>query len=119
MFDKEPKCPIAQMVCPRNNDPKKGKYCPVWKEYMETEVGTGKERLQKECGFSAMFKFLEASLAAANRPAAAIENNTNEIAKGFSAISTGLQNLQQLQHTRERKIEAKDITYDPDSDPDL
>lgn len=82
----EPKCPIAQMVCPRNNDSQLGSYCPVWVEYIQTEINTGEERVVKECGYQANLKFLIEVLKASNRPAAAIESTRNEIAKGFTEI---------------------------------
>jgi len=99
----EPKCPIAGMVCPRNNDPKSGKYCPAWVEYTETNPQTNEERIQKECMFSAMPKFMIHTLSAANRPAAAIESTRNEIAKGFSKVSQAMQSLPQLIENREQQ----------------
>lgn len=85
---KEPKCPIANMVCPRNSDPAKGKYCPAWTEYVETNEHTGEERMQKECVFTAMPKFMIYSARAANRPAAAIESARNELVSGFTKMTT-------------------------------
>lgn len=87
---REPKCPIANMVCPRNNNPAKGKYCPAWTEYMETNHQSGEERLQKECIFTAMPKFMIHTARAANRPAAAIESARNEIISGFSQVCATL-----------------------------
>jgi len=90
MRTKEPKCPIANMVCPRNNDPEKGAYCPAWTEYTETNHQTGEDRIQKECMFTAMPKFMAHTLSAANRPAAAIEQTRNELVRGFSQVSQAL-----------------------------
>lgn len=84
---REPKCPIAGMKCPRNNDPEQGAYCPAWTEYVETNPASGEERLQKECLFSAMPKFMIHTLAAANRPAAAIESMRNEMSDGLGQLA--------------------------------
>lgn len=96
----EPKCPIAGMVCPRNNDPSKGKYCPAWTEYTETNHQTGEDRIQKECMFTAMPKFMAHTLAAANRPAAAIESTRNELAEGFNKVANVMQTFPQLQQEK-------------------
>mgnify|MGYP000736351240 CR=1 FL=1 len=101
MRSREPKCPIANMVCPRNNDPEKGAYCPAWTEYTETNHQTGEDRIQKECMFTAMPKFMAHTLAAANRPAAAIESTRNEIAKGFSQVSEAVSQIPQITQNRE------------------
>lgn len=93
---KEPKCPIAQMVCPRNNDPKAGKYCPAWTEYMQTNVATGEERLQRECVFQALPVFLIEGIKASNRPAAAAESMRNEVARGFEEVSHRLERIPAL-----------------------
>lgn len=91
-FD-EPTCPIAKMVCPRNNDPRSGTYCPAWTEYVETNIQTGDEKITKECMFQALPKFMIETLKASNRPAAAMESTRNELAKGFSEISRQVQKL--------------------------
>lgn len=89
----EPKCPIAKMVCPRNADPKAGKYCPAWTEYTETNLQTGEERITKECVFQALPKFLVETLKASNRPAAAVESTRNEIADGFRRVSERIERI--------------------------
>lgn len=93
---KEQKCPIANMKCPKNSDPAKGKYCPAWTEYMETNPQTGEERLQKECLFQAMPRFMIETIKAANRPAAAIESTRNEIANGMSTVFTMLSHFPEI-----------------------
>lgn len=93
---REPKCPIVNMICPRNNDPKAGKYCPAWTEYAETNIQTGEERLKKECMFQAMPRFLIECVKASNRPAAAMESSRNEIAKGFQELSHRVQQIPAL-----------------------
>lgn len=93
---REAKCPLANMVCPRNNDPKAGKYCPAWLEYTETNVQSGEERIQKECVFTAMPKFMVETLKASNRPAAAVESTRNEIARGFDEISQRMERIPAL-----------------------
>lgn len=98
----EPKCPIANMVCPRNNDPAKGRYCPAWTEYMETNAQNGEERLQRECLFTAMPKFMIHTLQAANRPAAAIESVRNEVAEGLGRIGQAAEGLHQVAQDRRR-----------------
>ena len=90
----EPKCPIASMVCPRNNDPKSGKYCPVWMEMIETNVQTGEERVTKDCGFKLQQRLMIEVIKASNRPAAAIESTRNEIAEGFNKVGSIMMNLQ-------------------------
>lgn len=90
---REPKCPIAGIRCPRNNDPEKGTYCPAWTEYMESNP-QGEERLQKECLFSAMPKFMIHTLAAANRPAAAIESLRNETTDHLGQIASAIRHKQ-------------------------
>jgi len=96
MRSKEPKCPIANMVCPRNNDPEKGAYCPAWVEYTEHNHQTGEDRVTKECSFTALPKFMAHTLSAANRPAAAIEQTRNELVSGFSQVAQTLQNIPQI-----------------------
>lgn len=99
---KEPKCPITNMVCPRNGDPKAGKYCPAWTEYAETNLQTGEERITKECVFKAMPKFLIEVVKASNRPAAAVESTRNEIARGFEQLNDSVRRLPQaLEHKRD------------------
>ena len=90
---REEKCPIAKMVCPRNNDPQRGKYCPCWTEYTETNLQTGEERLTKECFFDAMPRFMIETVKACNRPAAALEYTRNELAKGLTHVASQLQHL--------------------------
>jgi hypothetical protein len=90
---KKPKCPIAGMVCPRNNDPEAGSYCPAWVEYTQTNLHTQEERTAKECLFQALPVFLVETLRAANRPAAAVESTRNEIARGFAEISHHMQRI--------------------------
>lgn len=97
----ERKCPIANMVCPRNNDPEKGKYCPAWTEYMETNQSTQEERLQKECLFTAMPKFMIHTLQAANRPAAAVESMRNEMAEGLGRIGQAAEGIQRISRDRQ------------------
>lgn len=101
---KEPKCPIANMVCPKNNDPEKGTYCPAWVQYTEDNLQTQEVRLVEECFYAAMIHIQRHVISAANRPAAAIENNTNEIAKGFSMITTGLSAIEQVARDRDRRL---------------
>ena len=102
----EPKCPIANMVCPRNNDPKRGKYCPAWLEYTETNVQTGEERITKECSFQAIPRFFVETIKASNRPAAAMESSRNEIARGFQELNSQVQRIPALlvenHHVEER-----------------
>lgn len=52
--------------------------CPAWTEYAEKH-GDGTERITKECLFQALPKFLLHTLAASNRPAAAMESLRNEL----------------------------------------
>ena len=97
----EPSCPIAKMVCPRNNDPQAGTYCPAWTEYVQTNVQTGEERIVKQCVFQAIPHFMIETLMASNRPAAAMETTRNELAKGFSEISRQMQLLPSVLHFRD------------------
>jgi len=62
--------------CPQRND-EEG--CPVWWEFMQMNVATGEERLEKMCGFQAMPIFLIEVIKASNRPAAAIESMRNSM----------------------------------------
>lgn len=86
--------------CPQSNG-EKG--CPAWVEYMQTN---GKEeRLRKECLFQALPVFMIETIAAANRPAAAVESTRNEMARqlqeGFGTLGRALEaGLPQL--TQER-----------------
>lgn len=93
---KEPKCPIAGMVCPRNSDPQRGKYCPAWLEYTETNVQTGDEKITKECMFQAMPRFFVETIRASNRPAAAAESMRNEVATGFNELNRRVQRIPAL-----------------------
>lgn len=87
---REAKCPLTNMVCPRNSDPARGKYCPAWWEWVETNPITAEERLRKDCGWRAMPTFLTEVIKASNRPAAAIESTRNEIAGGFGRLHQAL-----------------------------
>jgi hypothetical protein len=93
---REPKCPIANMVCPRNSDAAAGKYCPAWTEYVETNIQTGEERLKKECVLQALPRFLLEGIKASNRPAAAAESMRNEVARGFQELSQRVQRIPAL-----------------------
>lgn len=93
---KEAKCPMAGMVCPRNSDPERGKYCPAWTEYVETNMQTGDERVTKECVFKALPRFMIETVKAANRPAAAVESTRNELARGFDQINANLERIPAL-----------------------
>lgn len=69
--------------CPERND---AQGCPAWIEYMQEHVGTGEQRLSKECLFQALPVFLVEVIKASNRPAAAAESTRNEIVNGFAAL---------------------------------
>ena len=69
--------------CPGRND-EQG--CPAWIEYMQENVGTGEQRLSKECLFQALPVFLVEVVKASNRPAAAVESMRNEVASGFGRL---------------------------------
>lgn len=87
---REQKCPVTNIRCPKNNDPERGAWCPCWWEWLETNVATGEERLNKDCGLRAAPVFLTEVIKASNRPAAAVESARNEIVKGFGRIAAGL-----------------------------
>lgn len=72
--------------CPRNNDPLRGRSCPVWWEWT-AENPDGQTRIERMCGYAGMPVFLVHVLAASNRPAAAIESTRNEIARGLGAVA--------------------------------
>lgn len=101
---REPKCPIAGMVCPRNSDPQRGKYCPAWTEYAETNIQSGEERIKRECMFQAMPRFMIECVRAANRPAAAMESSRNEIARGFEELNQRVQKIPALLLENRREL---------------
>lgn len=69
--------------CPGRND-EQG--CPAWIEYMQENVATGEQRLNKECLFQALPVFMIEVVKASNRPAAAVESMRNEVASGFGRL---------------------------------
>lgn len=93
---REPKCPIANMRCPRNNDPEKGAYCPAWTETLEHNAETGEERIQKECMFQALPRWMMHVVSASNRPAAAVESTRNEIAQGFAQVTQAMHKIPEM-----------------------
>ena len=93
---REPKCPIANMVCPRNSDPQRGKYCPAWLEYTETNIATGDERVTKECMFQALPRFFVETIKATNYPSAVADASRNEIARGFQELNQRVQRIPAL-----------------------
>lgn len=98
---REPKCPIANMRCPRNNDPERGAYCPAWTEYAETNAATGEERVTKECMFQALPRFMVEVVRASNRPAAAVESTRNELAKGFAEVTQAMHRMPEVMAQRQ------------------
>ena len=88
-----PRCPLINAVCPQNNDPARGNYCPAWWESLVTNVMTGEERVNKSCGWQQLPVFLIEVVKASNRPAAAIESTRNEIAAGMERVANGLGRL--------------------------
>lgn len=86
------KCPLINAVCPQNNDPSRGAYCPTWWEASLVNVQTGETALRKECGWSLLPVFLIEVIKASNRPAAAIESTRNEIAEGLARVTQSVYN---------------------------
>ena len=86
------KCPLIGAVCPQNNDPARGNYCPIWWEASLVNVQTGETALRKECGWSLLPVFLIEVIKASNRPAAAIESTRNEIAEGLTNVAREIAN---------------------------
>ena len=74
--------------CPKSNGPDG---CPAWVEYVEKELSSGRERLQKECVFQALPKFLVAGMAASERTAATVDAHRNEIVTAMEGASRMMQ----------------------------
>lgn len=78
--------------CPEKSGPEG---CPCWWEMIETQGGSGEQRLKKGCGLSqemllcALIEVIKAS----NRPAAAVESCRNEIAQGFQVMAQGMKEV--------------------------
>lgn len=82
--------------CPESNG-ENG--CPVWWEIIEENVETGKERINKACGFTLMQMFLLEVLKASNRPAAAVESMRNDLVKGIGGLPEVIMRAVQLAPT--------------------
>ena len=76
--------------CPERND---AQGCPAWIEYMQEMVGSGEQRLKKECLFQALPTFLVEVIKASNRPAAAVESVRNEMADGLLRLASAMPRL--------------------------
>lgn len=75
--------------------------CPMWWSYIQKNLGSGEERLVSECGYMAMPQFLQATLAASNRPAEEIGMMRNEIVKGLTDIGRSIPKLIQQEPDHE------------------
>lgn len=73
--------------CPANGDPKRGRFCVMWWETLQTNPTTGEERMLRSCGFSQLPVYLIEVIKASNRPAAAVESTRNEIAQGLARVA--------------------------------
>ena len=68
--------------------------CPCWTELLETNIETGKERINKSCLFQLLPMMLVEVIKGSNRPAEAIESTRNEIVKGFTALAISINSKQ-------------------------
>lgn len=92
---REPKCPLAGMVCPRNDDPAKGAYCPAWWPLVEEEthvVGgvrkkTGRKRDNAQCAWRALPAYLNETAALSAECAETAQSHRNVVAEGLSVIA--------------------------------
>jgi hypothetical protein len=85
------------MVCPRNDDPTKGAYCPAWWPLVEEEtheVGgvrkkTGRKRDNPMCAFQALPRYLNETAALSAECAETAQSHRNVVAEGLTLL-TGL-----------------------------
>ena len=61
--------------------------CPCWTELIETNIQTGKERINKSCLFQLLPTMMVEVIKASNRPAEVMESVRNEIVNGFNKLS--------------------------------
>ena len=69
--------------CPQSNE-EDG--CPMWWEYMATNIQSGEEVLKKCCGYQALPMFLTEVIKASNRPAAEMGSMRNELGNAVERI---------------------------------
>lgn len=74
----------------------------MWWEFVAQDTETGKDVVQKQCGYSALPVFLVEVVKASNRPAAAVESTRNEISQqlqeGFGKVAETVAQLAPPQH---------------------
>jgi hypothetical protein len=68
----------------------------MWWEYMMTNPQTGEEKIEKQCGYSALPVFLTEVIKASNRPASAIEGMRNDVVKAVHALPSIIEDRQLL-----------------------
>jgi hypothetical protein len=72
-------CPLICGMCPMNDDPAKGRWCPNWIKTVE-ENAAGEARIAEGCLSHELPRFLIQVIRASNRPAAAFEKARNAVA---------------------------------------
>jgi len=70
--------------CPKSND-ENG--CPWWWEFVQTNLQTGEERVQKQCGKAALPVFLTEVIRAANRPAEEISAMRDQVSDNVTKLA--------------------------------
>jgi len=87
---------IVGAKCPETSDIAAKAYCPWWKDdgdlFVMANAKTGEERVE-QCGARVMVQAQIEVIKASNRPAAAIEDARNEIAKGFAVVATVMSSI--------------------------
>lgn len=68
----------------------------MWWEFMQTEIGTGREQLTKMCGYQALPIYLIEVIKASNRPAAEIGTMRAEIADNMRQVAHTIMQHPQL-----------------------
>jgi hypothetical protein len=96
--------------CPRNNDPKLGRFCHLWWETQWTNA-SGETRIEKTCGLRQLPLYLTEVIKASNRPAAAVESMRNEMSRGLFAIAQATQEAGQSQSVIGDDMPHRAISY--------
>lgn len=79
--------------------------CPCWitpeHGFLEENVQTGETRIVQGCFYSVIPKLMSHVVAAANRPAAAMESFRNETIRGFGMVAQAVGQMQLMPPQRE------------------
>ena len=88
--------------CPQSNG-ENG--CPMWWEFMATDVSSQKQAIKKMCGYQALPTFLTEVIIASNRPAAEISAMRCEAEDQKDALVSGMNRVAQVMLSRPAELQ--------------